>query len=379
MMRKNNQQFLIRKHLRLLKMCLKGPLPSDYSILHNSKPTILFFILSGLEILGYLDKAVNESQKQRIIEWIYSLQIDAKSGLPIGACGFQGTFGSNLFLCDEKLRRVRLEFPESSFCYDFGHLAQTYTSLCCLLILGDDLSGVDRKAISEAIKNCQLPNGSFRACGTQDTENDMRFVYCAVAICLMLNDFSCINVQSILNFIRSSISHDGGIGQAPRLESHGGSTYCALAVLSTLGHLWDGSVITRKQLEYLKRWIIFKQREGFHGRTNKLDDSCYAFWLGASLSILNSESIINKEYLRHFLLRTQDPVVGGFCKHEEGSFSDIMHTYLSLSSLSIFNEPLLSPVFCPLNISQRAYQHLMKLQRRTHFIQTGATSLKTSN
>ena len=66
-----------------------------------------------------------------------------------------------------------------------------------------------------------------------------------------------------------------------------GSTYCALAILSMLGFLRDGSVLTRRQLEKLKRWLILKQRDGFHGRTNKLDDSCYAFWLGASLTVFS--------------------------------------------------------------------------------------------
>lgn len=67
-----------------------------------------------------------------------------------------------------------------------------------------------------------------------------------------------------------------------------GSTYCALAVLSMLGCLWDGSVLSSKQIERLKNWAIFKQEEGFHGRINKPDDSCYAFWIGASLTVVLS-------------------------------------------------------------------------------------------
>lgn len=49
----------------------------------------------------------------------------------------------------------------------------------------------------------------------------MRFVFCAVAICFILNDFTCINVENIKEFIRKCVNYDGGIGQAPFCESHG--------------------------------------------------------------------------------------------------------------------------------------------------------------
>lgn len=49
----------------------------------------------------------------------------------------------------------------------------------------------------------------------------MRFVYCAVAICYILNDFSAINMERMLDFIKRSINYDGGIGEGPHLESHG--------------------------------------------------------------------------------------------------------------------------------------------------------------
>lgn len=51
------------------------------------------------------------------------------------------------------------------------------------------------------------------------------------------------------------------------------------------GHLWDQSVLSYKQIERLKKWILAKQDVGFHGRANKADDSCYAFWLGATLKV----------------------------------------------------------------------------------------------
>ena len=45
------------------------------------------------------------------------------------------------------------------FDYDCSHIAMTYTALASLLILGDDLSRVDRPAVIESLKVLQLPDG----------------------------------------------------------------------------------------------------------------------------------------------------------------------------------------------------------------------------
>lgn len=65
-----------------------------------------------------------------------------------------------------------------------------------------------------------------------------------------------------------------------------------------LSSLWDYSVLTLKQIDLLKTWAIFKQTEGFHGRTNKPDDSCYSFWIGASLSV----SVLMKKLLKTIVI-----------------------------------------------------------------------------
>jgi protein farnesyltransferase subunit beta len=41
----------------------------------------------------------------------------------------------------------------------------------------------------------------------------------------------------------------------------------------------------------VKRWLVYRQMTmegGFSGRTNKLVDGCYSFWLGASIAIVNT-------------------------------------------------------------------------------------------
>lgn len=57
-------------------------------------------------------------------------------------CGFQGSSSINIELG-----------PETSQ-YKCGHLAMTYTGLCILLSLDDDLSRVNRKAVIEGNRIC---------------------------------------------------------------------------------------------------------------------------------------------------------------------------------------------------------------------------------
>lgn len=43
--------------------------------------------------------------------------------------------------------------------YDFGHLAMTYSALASLIVLGDDLSRVNRVQLFEGMRELQLPTG----------------------------------------------------------------------------------------------------------------------------------------------------------------------------------------------------------------------------
>lgn len=57
-------------------------------------------------------------------------------------------------------RNNRTHFNFSKGCdYDCSHIAMTYTALASLLILGDDLSRVNKPAVIEALKALQLPDG----------------------------------------------------------------------------------------------------------------------------------------------------------------------------------------------------------------------------
>lgn len=68
--------------------------------------------------------------------------------------------------------------------------------------------------------------------------------------------------------------------------SSGGSTFCAIASLCMMGKLQD--VFSERELNRIRRWCILRQQNGFHGRPNKPVDTCYSFWVGATLEVRQS-------------------------------------------------------------------------------------------
>lgn len=54
------------------------------------------------------------------------------------------------------------------------------------------------------LKTLQLPDGSFKG-AIEGVENDMRFVYCAACISYILDDWSGVNVELMMDFILNSI------------------------------------------------------------------------------------------------------------------------------------------------------------------------------
>ncbi|XP_002732865.1 geranylgeranyl transferase type-1 subunit beta-like [Saccoglossus kowalevskii] len=344
------QDFWREKHVKFFRRCL-NVLPEQYSSLDTNRLTIAFFALSGLDVLDALD--VIEKEKESIIDWIYSLQVlPDDTNKNISQCGFRGW----------RIGAPYNPSKESSVClaYDSGHVAMTYTAIASLLILGDDLSRLNKAAILSALRTLQLPDGSFCAI-PEGSENDMRFVYCASCICYMLDDWSGMDVDMAATFINQSLSYEYGIAQGPGLEGHGGPTFCGIASLVLMQQL--DSIFTNKQIERIKRWCIFRQQSGFQGRPNKPVDTCYSFWVGATLKLLGAFEQIDYSSNRNYILSTQDNVTGGFSKWPD-CHPDALHSYFGVCGLSLMKEPGLNPIHAAVNITQRASSHLSKIHEQ---------------
>ncbi|RHZ89892.1 hypothetical protein Glove_9g99 [Diversispora epigaea] len=334
------------KTIQYFKRCL-DLLPNNYTSNDTHRMTLTFFALSGLDLLGVLETEIPKERRDQWVNWIYAQQILPDENNPEineKICGFRGSPFSGLPFNPNGSRVSNLPF-------DAANLAMTYTALACLLILGDDLSRVDRHAIINALKYLQKENGSF----TQTylgMECDMRFIYCACVISYILNDFSGINVEKAVDYIKKSQSYDYGVGQGPGEESHGGSTYCAISSLYLLNRLDEG-LLSKNQTIF---WLLSRQITGFQGRANKPPDTCYSFWIGASLKILDSFEFIDFKQNFDFLMETQTKY-GGFSKWPEYP-ADVMHTYLGVAGLSLMKVPELQELDPVLNISFHAKERL---------------------
>lgn len=78
----------------------------------------------------------------------------------------------------------------------------------------------------------------------------------------------------------------------------GGWTYCAIATLCLMGRLEEA--LSRRELDGIRRWCIMRQQSGFHGRPNKPVDTCYSFWVGATLEVQTQRSFTRPHPKRGF-------------------------------------------------------------------------------
>jgi len=320
-----SETFEKHKHIKFFERCFKM-LPYQYASADTNRMTFLYFCISGLDLLGALDDVLTPEIKKKTIDWIYAQQIHPDPNIGnIGQCGFRG--GPFLGHKFDPNATETLHEP-----YDASNLAMTYTALISLIILGDDLSRVNRKAIVESIAQLQQKDGSF-APVIFGMEYDMRFLYCASVISYILNDWSGINIEKAIEFIKNSQTYDFGISQGYGLESHGGPTFCAVAALSLMNKLDEG-LKSKKDTLY---WCLSRQVNGFQGRANKPPDTCYSFWIGAAICILDGYKYVDFEANKQFLYSTQT-LYGGFSKYPDTEIPDILHSYMGIASLAILPE-----------------------------------------
>jgi geranylgeranyl transferase type-1 subunit beta len=77
---------------------------------------------------------------------------------------------------------------------------------------------------------------------------------------------------------------------------------------------------------------------GFQGRVGKVADTCYGWWIGASLKLLDAWHFVDYQQLQYFVFSCQSHVIGGFSKVPQ-VHPDPLHTYFSLCSLGMSGVP----------------------------------------
>lgn len=141
------------------------------------------------------------------------------------------------------------------------------------------------------------------------------------------------------------VLHVGAIGGELLVEGHGGYTYCGVASLILLNRA-DLCDFNR-----LLRWAVYKQMSiegGFNGRTNKLVDGCYSYWVGSLFNLisigaqqqgkmeLSSKvlSCMNTIALEKYIIICCNTTSGGL-RDKPGKLPDYYHTCYCLSGLSV--------------------------------------------
>lgn len=182
--------------------------------------------------------------------------------------------------------------------------------------------------------------GSFEI--HENGENDIRAIYCALVIADILDILDEELTHGIGDYIVQCQTYEGGLGQCPFGEAHGGYTFCGLAAMVILGEAH------KLNLDRMAYWLANRQlteEGGFNGRTNKLVDSCYNFWQGATFELLDiamkgqgnvdGRYLCNQEALQGYaIFCCQDEKSGGM-KDKPMKRADTYHTMYASSGLSI--------------------------------------------
>ncbi|KAH8829195.1 terpenoid cyclases/protein prenyltransferase alpha-alpha toroid [Flagelloscypha sp. PMI_526] len=341
-------------HIGAVRRCLSG-LPFSAVEAEGSLMALVFYSLASFDLLGVIDQSTSVrplSEKERKVgpkeleldlwkEWIWEQYVTVqKDGIRMS--GFKpGPWMTS------SLEQVIRDEP---------NLITTYTGLLNLCLLRDETIGtrIDSTSVKELVRACQHSDGSFSTTATL-TDGDLRTTYCAFVLCYLMDDWSCLNLETALEYISRCRTYEGGYGQFPGCEAQGGTTYTALASLYL-----STNPLSPKEKNQTTRWLTSLQsqcsqseplknqdsddedetnapsaRGGFAGRTNKVEDACYCFWCGASLKILSgTESLLSVDALVSFLSGCQFRF-GGIAK-AAGDTPDPYHTYLSLAVLSAY-------------------------------------------
>lgn len=243
--------------------------------------------------------------------------------------------------------------------HQLGHIASTYAAILVLVSAKDyvTLSRI-RHNLYKWLLTLKRDNGSFVM--HQGGESDTRSTYCALVIASLLNVMTEELTTGVLAWLNSCQTYEGGFAGTPNAEAHGGYTFCAFASYYLLlgedksPKQFGEEVALNIDLNSLVRWSAMRQFQiegGFSGRSNKLVDACYSFWVGALFplleSVINVESLFNRDALKTYILNcAQNSTNGGF-RDKPGKSVDFYHTNYTLAGLSIseYYISLLDPKF----------------------------------
>ncbi|KAG2131102.1 terpenoid cyclases/protein prenyltransferase alpha-alpha toroid [Suillus cothurnatus] len=223
---------------------------------------------------------------------------------------------STCFFCRAIDTIMAWQHPDGGFGGGPGqaaHLLPTYAAVCALAI-------IDREKMYKFFMSLKQPDGAFLV--AHHAEVDVRGTYCLLVTVHLLNMLTPELLEGVPGFIMSCQTYEGGFSSAsqpyfspepegpptlldfprpPLGEAHGGYTFCSLASWVMLQPFL---ALQKPSLQWpslnfktLLRWLVQMQGSeielgGFRGRTNKLVDGCYSWWVGGCFALLSSLGIV---------------------------------------------------------------------------------------
>ena len=298
-------------------------LPAGYAALDASRPWLIYWSLQSLSALFY---PIPPPLAHRCLGFL------ARCQHPNG--GFGGGPGQD------------------------PHLAPTYAAINAVCILsgvqGVGLSAfsvIDRRGLYRFLLRMKRADGSFSVC--DDGECDTRGLYTAVSVATLCGLATEALLHRVVEYLQRCQTYEGGMGAEPGNEAHGGYTFCSLAALLMVGRARE---VRLEGPRSVRQWAARRQmrREGgFCGRTNKLVDGCYSFWVGALFPLLDlaaatvsatataqpqAQSRGGSGYdelaLQRYILLAGQTLTGGL-RDKPGKGPDLYHTCYCLSGLSV--------------------------------------------
>ena len=244
-----------------------GSLGSGYTSLDCSRTWICYWIINSFNLLSAEMHLTNNLQ-ENLIEFLKTCQHP------------KGGFGGGPL--------------------QYAHMAATFGAIMALISIGNEKAYniINRDTFKQFIMRQKQNDGSF---SVQDGgEIDIRAAYCGLACASILNIIDEEMCKNTLLWLKKCQTYQGGFAQEPDDEAHGGYAYCGIAayiiIQSHFPHLIKNENII--DIDKLIRWQAFKQMQysgGFQGRTNKLVDACYSFWVGAVFPMIQRLKQLRKK------------------------------------------------------------------------------------
>ncbi|KIW02375.1 uncharacterized protein PV09_06197 [Verruconis gallopava] len=307
------------KHVKFLKMQIAGPFPKGFVALDASRPWMLYWALTGLYLLGE-DVSV---YKEQVIGTLAPFQN--------GTGGFGGGHGQ------------------------FSHIATTYASVLSLVTVGgrEALDLIDRKALWHWLGRMKQPDGGFSM--VEGGEVDIRGAYCSMVIIALLDlplelppdaPAKVIGDETFLTNLEDWLArcqtYEGGIAGAPDNEAHGAYAFCGLACLSIIdapSRSLAGNLNMHSLISCLSS-LQHAPEPGFAGRTNKLVDGCYSWWVGGCWSLIAAalgqqmSDLWSREGLARYILCCCQNLRSGGLRDKPSKGPDGYHSCYVLAGLS---------------------------------------------